>query len=100
MTITEAALKLKCFKLNDVGMPVLNKKDRYYTQMQGQMQGQITECDFVLCTSKDIFIETVHFNPFFWKMLLKKLYEFYRCYIAPEIVYPTIKFRYPMLPPL
>ncbi|KAJ8310053.1 hypothetical protein KUTeg_011918 [Tegillarca granosa] len=55
---------LPCLKLNENNQPVLN----------GQMDVcSIEEFDFVLCTSQDIFVETVNFDEEFWGNFQQKL---------------------------
>ena len=96
MTLKEAALRLPCLKLDENNNPVLNRKDKYFTQVQGQMAiYNVDQCDFVLCTRNEIFIETVPFESDFWRNLSAKLETFYKSCVAPEIVYPTVKFGYP-----
>ncbi|KAJ8311195.1 hypothetical protein KUTeg_011258 [Tegillarca granosa] len=94
----EAAMKLSCLRLDENDKIILNVKDKYYTQIQGQMGVcGINLCDFVLCTSEGIFVETVSFEKELWSKMKEKLSAFYKKFVAPEIVYPTVKLGYPAL---
>ena len=47
-------------------------------------------CDFVVYTTKDLFIHQIKYNEDFWNCeLLPKLIEFYDCCLAPAIVSPV-----------
>ncbi|KAJ8315882.1 hypothetical protein KUTeg_006558 [Tegillarca granosa] len=98
MSLKEAAMKLSCLRLDENDKIILNVKDKYYTQIQGQMGVcGINLCDFVLCTSEGIFVETVSFEKELWSKMKEKLSAFYKKFVAPEIVYPTVKLGYPAL---
>ncbi|KAJ8300731.1 hypothetical protein KUTeg_022250 [Tegillarca granosa] len=85
-------------RLDENDKIILNVKDKYYTQIQGQMGVYgINLCDFVLCTSEGIFVETVSFEKELWSKMKEKLSAFYKKFVAPEIVYPTVKLGYPAL---
>ncbi|KAJ8311642.1 hypothetical protein KUTeg_010997 [Tegillarca granosa] len=85
-------------RLDENDKIILNVKDKYYTQIQGQMGVcGINLCDFVLCTSEGIFVETVSFQKELWSKMKEKLSAFYKKFVAPEIVYPTVKLGYPAL---
>ena len=68
----------------------LKTSHMYYSQVQGQLA--ITErqfCDFVVYTTKDLFIQRIAFNEDFWlHKLLPKLIDFYDNCFAPAIVSP------------
>lgn len=98
LSIEEAVKKLACLKLDENNRPTLNKKDKYYTQIQGQMGVyKIHTCDFVLCTEKDIFVETVTFDENMWNEMTTKLKKFYVSCLLPEIVYPSLKYGNEMI---
>lgn len=92
MSISEAATKSACLKLNENKEVVLNPNHEYYTQIQGQMGIlKMKKCNFVLCTSKDILVHEVLFDQEFWKESRAKLVKFYENIMLPEIVFPRVK---------
>ena len=62
----------------------------YYYQVQGQLAIlNLTWCDFVVWTVRDMHIERIYFNEKFWKeRCYPKLFSFYYGIILPELVYP------------
>lgn len=69
----------------------LKDSHAYYAQVQGQLAitgGQF--CDFVVYTTKDLFIQRIIFDEQFWvNELLPKLTDFYDNCFAPAIVSPV-----------
>ena len=63
----------------------------YYAQVQGQLA--ITErqfCDFIVYTTKELYIQRIPFDEDFWfRELLPKLTDFYDNCFAPAIVSPV-----------
>ena len=62
---------------------VLKRNHAYYFQIQGTMATlQLEWCDFVVYTSKDIFIERIHFDSSLWdKTMVRELTKFYFDYV-------------------
>lgn len=88
-SIKEATKKLPCLKMDENNLPLLNRRHSYYTQVQGQMAIYgIDQCDFVLCTEKDIFVEHILFEKDFWlEKILPKLENFYHEHMLPKLLY-------------
>ena len=90
-TIEEACKDNKAFCCGIVnGKPDLKDDHDYYYQIQGQMAiTGVHECDFVVWTPKDLFVQTVKFDPDFWTdTCLPKLEHFFLFFLLPEIVFP------------
>lgn len=90
----EAALVNKGICKCNSGITTFNEKHKYYYQVQQQMY--VTErkwTDFVVkgsnCSS--LFCQRVHFSLDLWNTILPKLECFFENWIAPELVYPSIK---------
>ena len=95
-TISDAATNSDfCLALVQKGngqpYPELKPSHAYYAQVQGQLA--ITErrfCDFVVYTTKDLFIQRILFDEHFWAHeLLPNLIDFYDNCFAPAIVSPV-----------
>ena len=65
-----------------------NLSSSYYVQMLGQMAiCDLSFCDLVLCTQKDLYIERVQFTAEDWGPMVQKLTNFIQhvcCQISPE----------------
>lgn len=93
MSLEEACEKLQCLKFDENNVVKLNPNNQYYTQIQGQMGIlRIDKCDFVLCTETDMLIEEVTFDAVFWYECKEKLTKFFENLMAPEIVYPRVRY--------
>ena len=58
----------------------------YYYQVQEALYcTQHTWCGFVLCTSTDLHIERLLWDPSFWSAVMPRLQEFYFTAILPEL---------------
>ena len=69
---TAVLSKESCSFLTDLGY--LNKKHRYYTQVQGQlMVSGLSFCDFFLWTPSVGKVERIYPDVQFWEKLDKKL---------------------------
>ena len=68
MTVVQACTEIKSFCCNlDKDKPVLKLDHDYHFQVQGQMAiTGIHECDFVVWTPKDVFVQTITFDLEFW----------------------------------
>ena len=96
-TIQEEALKKDFFANIINGKVTLKKSHKYYYQVQSQMAiCRRAWCDFVIWTPKGITIETINFDPIFWKEIFPKLETFYDKAILPELVSP----RFPQGQPI
>ncbi|CAG2190881.1 unnamed protein product [Mytilus edulis] len=98
LSIEDAAGKLSCLKIDENNVVTLNRRNAYFTQVQGQMAVlNIHNCYFVLCTKSDIHVEYVKFDKHFWKSVMSKLKTFYNNIFLSEIVYPSVKYDLPAL---
>ena len=92
MTVQQACeVKSFCCSIDeDTCKPYLKLDNDYYYQVQGQMGVTgIHECDFVIWTTKGIFVQTIAFDVNFWNdKCLPKLKHFYLYFLLPEIVFP------------
>ena len=62
-----------------------NLSSPYYVQMLGQMAiCDLSFCDFVLCTQKDLYIERVQFTAEDWGQMVQKLKNFYSTCVLPN----------------
>jgi hypothetical protein len=86
MTIEQACHEKKsfCCSLDKNNKPCLKSDHEYYYQVQGQMAiTGVHECDFVVWTPKDMFVQTITFDSKFWNdTCLPKIY-----FVLPEIIY-------------
>ncbi|KAL9967600.1 hypothetical protein ACROYT_G025862 [Oculina patagonica] len=56
----------------------LKEDHPYYAQVQGQMAVTGAQwCDFIVYTSKGIYVQRIPFDPVFWAQLQQKLYSYY-----------------------
>ena len=93
MTLDDAVKNLPCLKIDENNQPMLNRKHAYYTQVQGQMGVYVIKvCDFVMCTTDDIFVERITFDKAFGNKLVAKLQAFYISTLLPELVYLSLKY--------
>lgn len=86
MTMVEAVEKIKdfCLKKCENGTLTLKPSHHYYFQVQATMFcTQLTWCDFVVRTTKDICIERIPWNRTFWDEVFPKLKLFYFNAILP-----------------
>ena len=78
-------------KQNEKGECFLSRNSEYYFQIQGQMAiSKVEYGDFFVFTPKGNFTERIHFDKHFWKKLLLKLNEFWKQFVAPEIIFKNI----------
>ena len=73
------------------GKDTLNKNSEYYCQIQGQMA--LTKryyTDFLVLTLKGYHCSRIDFDKDFWDSVLKNLDEFWRTYMAPELLFKNI----------
>ena len=65
----------------------LKQNHAYFYQIQGAMATlQLQWCDFVVYTSKDLFVERITFNSSFWeKSLVPELTRFYFEFVLPKL---------------
>lgn len=87
--IKEAALnKDFCLEIKkDTDEIMLKKKHIYFYQVQGQMAlSGIKWCDFIVYTSRSIFIQRINFDKNAWENIIcPKLIEFYYCHGLPYL---------------
>ena len=97
MTVAEASTASDFFlKLDSNGKPDLKKNHNYYYQIQGAMH--CTErlwCDFVVCTTKDLYTQRIEFDRPFWERILPKLRDFYFTGNLPQLAAPQPEIREP-----
>ena len=56
----------------------LKEDHQYYAQVQGQMAVTGARwCDFIVYTSKGIYVQRILFDPVFWAELEQKLFSYY-----------------------
>ena len=56
----------------------LKRNNAYYAQVQGQMGITGAKwCDFIVYTSKGLYVERIAFDPVFWQNLRNKLIQYY-----------------------
>ena len=56
----------------------LKRDHEYYTQVQGQMGVTGAQwCDFIVYTSKGLYVERIPFDPVFWQNLRQELLNYY-----------------------
>ena len=56
----------------------LKRNHEYYTQVQGQMDATGAQwCDFIMYTSKGLYVERIPFDPVFWRNLRGELLNYY-----------------------
>lgn len=68
------------------GALCLKTNHNYYAQVMGQMGiCEKKTCYFVVFTFCDLFIQKVHFDPFYFAYILPKLTNFYDEYYVKEI---------------
>ena len=87
MTVKEAALSLKNFYVVETNDSLtISKSHNCYYQIQGQLLLSGLEfCDFVLNTTKDMFIERVYRDSGFINQIVDKLFTFQKKYYLSEI---------------
>ena len=92
MSVHDACSQVKSFCCEVINGEIhLKKQHQYYYQIQGAMAiVGVKWCDFVVWTTKDMFVERVSFNQSFWNMCYSKLKSVYLSFILPEIIYPRI----------
>ena len=76
---------------NIKGKDILNTSSEYYCQIQGQMA--LTKryyTDFLVLTLKGYHCSRIDFDKDFWDSVLKNLDEFWRTYMAPELLFKNI----------
>ena len=81
-----------CLERTGDGQVQLKRSDKYYYQVYGQL-GCTDKlwCD-VVCMSKsqETFLERIYFDRHFWNECILSLRQFYRNYLCPELVFPTV----------
>ena len=82
----------------------MNKKHKYYYQVQQQMfvtektwddlviKGVKELPDKSVVDTEGVFISTIHFNSEFWSSVRPKLEAFYNEHIVVELAYPRVKY--------
>lgn len=81
---------IKFWKIKKDGTFIINKKDKWYSQVQGTLNitGRKT-CIFAVWTPKGIKIETIERDEAYWENeMLPRLQKFYMDCILPEIINP------------
>lgn len=74
--IEKTIKKLKCLKLDEYDRSTLNKKEKYYIRIIGQLcVYKIHTYDVVLCTEKYIFVETVTNDEHMWNKMNTSFYQ-------------------------
>ena len=105
LTPEQAAKQLRdfCSIINSEGQLQLKRTHAYFYQVQGSLA--ITGrpwCHFVLWTPQGANIETIPADPDFWDPACRKLVNFYKLAILPELVLPRYSngqpIREPFLP--
>ena len=92
-TIKQACAESKSFCCDIVDGKCQLKIDHdYYFQIMGQMAiTGIHSCDFVVWTTKDLFVQTIDFDSDLWiSTCIPKLKHFYFFFMLPEILYPNL----------
>ena len=79
---------------NEDGEEGLNRKHKYYAQIQGQMAltGR-TWADFYVYTPHGHFYEKIEFDSDYWKILLSRIQFFFHNFLAEELVLRGIQSR-------
>jgi len=92
MSPTDAAKDSKfCSKVVD-GKLKLKVDHNYYYQVQGQLGiSKRIWCDFYIWTLQGTSVQRIYFNESFWSDMLKKLKEFYRQFVVPELFSNRVK---------
>lgn len=87
-TIAEAAgQKNVCLKKDEFGKIHLDKSHAYYYQVQAQIFiCGVEYCDFVVWTTRDLFVQRILPDQEFWENALSASSEFFSKCILPEIV--------------
>ena len=94
LTLQEACDKTKMFSLesgeeNRQVTFKLKRRHDYYYQIQCQMYCCNVEwCDFVVRTNKDLLVECIFRDPYWWKQQLPRLKDFYFDALLPELACP------------
>ncbi|KAF4528913.1 hypothetical protein B566_EDAN017330 [Ephemera danica] len=95
--------KTSFWKLDKVtGDYIVNKNDKWYTQIQGQLNITGREkCIFAYYTPVEPYfkIEIIHRDRDFWEILLPQLVKFYMECLLPEIIDPRKKRSMPLREP-
>ena len=92
MLVRDACHQIKAFCCEVIDNEIqLKKNHNYYYQIQGAMAiAKVDWCDFIVWTTKDMYIERVKFDERFWNKCFSKLTSVYSSFILPEIIYPRI----------
>ena len=91
MTISEVAENIKnfCLSQDKSGHLSLKKSHDYYYQIQATMFCTSRNwCDFVVNTTKDLYVQRIRFDEQFWNKVMPKLESFYFEAILPELACP------------
>ena len=91
MTISEAAEKIKDFCLSQYESCHLSLKEshEYYYQIQATMFCTNRNWyDFVVNTTKDLYMQRIRFDEQFWNKIMPKLKSFYFEAILPQLACP------------
>ena len=73
---------------NQDGSLFIDKNHSHYYQMIGQMGvTEIYKCDFVVYTTKGIYVHIIDFDQEYWENLLNILSKFYELNVLPEILF-------------
>ena len=102
LTLQQAAVQLRgfCSTLSDDGQLQLKRMHTYFYQVQGYLA--ITGkplCHFVQWTPKGLSIETIQADPGFWVPACRRIIEFYRRAVLPELVLPRYSNGQPIREP-
>ena len=92
MTLQDASQSKGFCLVNKDGSLQLKRTHVYFYQIQATMF--CTErkwYDFVVCTTVDLHIERITFNPDFWKPIIPRLRSFYFSAILPELAMPRLR---------
>ena len=85
--LNENVLEELDFLSFDGKVPKLNKKHKYYAQVQMQMAvTNATSSDFVIWTTKNIKVLRVKFDASFWQNLRVNLLIFFNDFLCPAIL--------------
>ena len=83
-TVEDATDDRKFFAIMVNGKVTLNRTDRYYCQVQGQMAlAGVLWCDFIIFTFKNHTVERIRFNNEFWDDVQTRLTSIFFKYILP-----------------
>ena len=78
-------------KIDKDGKYFLNENHLHYFQVRtGKAVSGLKTCDFVMYTSKGIFVVKINFNANFWETVVPTVYKYYCNQIIPLFLLEAI----------